>query len=128
MPQDLRKHVDISTEDDPLVNHLCGDGETTLALLFLLALCLRSQSNISNLAELTKRLPDDLLAYIKPQHVVQYIHTHLPRSNQKADSFIIFGFDEVNICLLICLCLFQYACQHCHFAQKSDPRLGVSKP
>ena len=68
----------------------------TLALLFLLALCLRvKRKEIQTLAQLVRDLPDELVAIIQPEHVVEYIHTHLPRTNPQTDSFIVFAFDEV---------------------------------
>ena len=95
LPQDLPKHVDSSFGDSPLVDYLCGDRWCMLVLLFLLALCRRIKRSIRNLAQLARQLPDELLAIVKPEHVVQWIHAHLPRSNPKTDSFIMFAFDEV---------------------------------
>ena len=87
--------MDTSFGANPLVAELCSEPRRMLALLFLLALCLRIKRTIRNLAQLVWKLPDELLAIIQPEHVVEYIHTHLPRSDPQTDSFIIFAFDEV---------------------------------
>ena len=95
LPQDLLRDVDRSFADTPLVAELCNDGRRTLALLFLLVLCLHVERGICNLGQLVCRLPEELAAIIQPQHVVEYIHTHLPRADPQTDSFTIFAFDEV---------------------------------
>ena len=55
------------------------------------------QRTIHNLAELAKELPDELLAILQPEHVVQWRYAHLLRSDPKTDTFILFAFDEACI-------------------------------
>ena len=93
--KDLPKHVDSSLEASLLAEELWTEQWRMLALLFLLALCRRIKRTIKDLAQLAQQLPDELLAIVKPQHVVQWIHRHLPRSDPATDSFILFAFDEV---------------------------------
>ena len=71
LPQDLLKHVDSSFGASPLVEELCSEPRRMLALLFLLALCLRIKRTIKDLAQLVQQLPDKLLAIVQPEDVVQ---------------------------------------------------------
>ena len=98
LPQDLLTQVDSHFIGDPLVVELCSNPARMLALLFLWALCLRIKRSTGSLPDLVEDLPDELLAIVKPQHVLQWIHVHLPRGDPKTDSFIMFAFDEVFHC------------------------------
>ena len=98
LPQDLLTQVDPGFGGTSLVAGLCSEPMRMLALLFLWALCLRIKRTVGSLPRMLEKLPDELLAIVKPQHVVQWIHAHLPRSDPKTDSFVIFAFDEVLHC------------------------------
>ncbi len=84
-----------SFESCPLVAALCSDPRKMLALLLLLAVCLHITRTVWTLADLIEQMSDSLLADIQPEHVLEYIHTHLPRRDSRTDSFVLFGFDEV---------------------------------
>lgn len=95
--QEISRHVNASFQSSSLVAHLCSDPQKMLALLFLLAICLRVKRTIRTLAQLVRGLPDQLLAILQPEHVVEYIQAHLPRGDQASETFIIFAFDEVRL-------------------------------
>ena len=95
MPQDLLQHVDSSFGASSQVAMICSEPRRMLALLYLLALCLRIKRTIGNLAQLVRRLPNELLVIAQPEDVLLWIHAHLPRSDLGTHSFIIFAFDEV---------------------------------
>lgn len=114
MLQNLKEHVDAAWgRENCLLDQLCLEPSRTLALLFLLALGVRSKRQIRNLVDLVQQLPEELLAIVKPEHVVNWIHDNIPRSKQQTDSFAIFAFDEVcsplTSLLLSCQC---YASMH----------------
>ncbi len=79
----------------PLVAALCRNPRKMLALLLLLAVCLRVTQGVRSLADLVDHMTDSLLADIQPEHVLEYIHTQLPRRDGRTNSFVLFGFDEV---------------------------------
>ena len=66
-----------------------------LALLWLLAVTLRLRPSIQNLAQLVQALPDDILAYIQPEHVAVYVQQHVPRADPLSETIIFFQLDEV---------------------------------
>jgi predicted membrane chloride channel (bestrophin family) len=109
MLQDLKVHVDEAWgRENYMLDQLCLAPSRTLALLLLLALALRSKKQISDLLDLVQQLPEELLAIIRPEHVVRWIHDNIPRSKQQTDSFVIFALDEVctplTSLLLSCQC------------------------
>ncbi len=86
--------MNFSIESHRLVAALCNDPRKMLALLLLLAVCLRITQCINSLADLVDHMTDSLLANIQPEHVVEYIHTQLPRRDCRTDSFVLFSFDD----------------------------------
>ncbi|KAK9914978.1 hypothetical protein WJX75_003303 [Coccomyxa subellipsoidea] len=94
---DLKVHVDEAWgRENYMLDQLCLAPSRTLALLLLLALALRSKKQISDLLDLVQQLPEELLAIIRPEHVVRWIHDNIPRSKQQTDSFVIFALDEAS--------------------------------